>query len=615
MNSDGGTDDNLVQEMTQIDTGCVNLDKKVRQWLEWDKNETTRNEIHTMVQQKNVEELRKRLEHRLTFGTAGLRAPMGAGYSRMNDLTVIQSTQGFLRHLESSFDTLKEKGVVIGHDHRINSKRFAHLAACICLHAGVPVYLFSQIVPTPFVAYGVLKYGCAGGIMVTPSHNPKEDNGYKVFWDNGAQIIPPHDTGIASCIDNNLAPWTTSWDTSIVETSPLCKDPFNEVHTDYYKDIVKHCRHRSLNEKSAVTFTYTAMHGVGTQFAEEAFKVFGFKPFVPVKEQVDPDPYFPTVKFPNPEEGKSALNLAIETANRNDSTVILANDPDADRCAVAEKQPNGQWKILTGNETGALFGWWALHTYREQFGNDVDLSDVYMVASTVSSKILHSIANEEGFKFEETLTGFKWMANKTVDLQKEGKQVLFAFEEAIGFMYGTQVLDKDGISAAVVLAEMATYLASNNTTLTEQLDQVYCKYGYHCSENSYYLCYDPDTIVTMFNRMRKMEQGSYASHIGPYKIISVRDLTTGYDNTKPDNKAVLPSSKSSQMITFTFDNGCVATLRTSGTEPKIKYYTEICADPSKTDREAIRKELHDLVEKMVEEFLQPEVNNLVAKSD
>ncbi|XP_070552652.1 phosphopentomutase-like isoform X2 [Ptychodera flava] len=602
-------------ENITIDTGCVGLDKKVQQWLEWDKNPETRQEMLDLAVKKDVGELKQRLEKRLTFGTAGLRAPMGAGYSRMNDLTVIQSTQGLLRYLEQQFDSLKDKGAVISYDHRYNSKRFAELSACIFLHAGVPVYLFSQITPTPFVPYGVVKYGCAVGIMITPSHNPKGDNGYKVFWDNGAQIIPPHDGGIASCIDNNLSPWSNSWDTSITETSPLCKDPFREVYDDYYKDIQIHCRHRSLNKSSPLKFTYTAMHGVGTEFAINAFDVFGFEPLVLVKEQVDPDPDFPTVKFPNPEEGKSALNLAIKTANENGSTVILANDPDADRCAVAEKQPDGSWKIFTGNETGALFGWWAVLTYREQFGNDVNMSDVYLIASTVSSKILKSIAKQEDCNFVETLTGFKWMGNKTCELQQQGKKVLFAFEEAIGFMYGTQVVDKDGISAAVILAEMASYLASKNITLTQQLDDIFKRYGYHCSENSYYLCYDPDTVKSMFERIRKYEDGKHPSKIGPYSIIGVRDLTTGYDSNQPDNKAILPTSKSSQMITFTFENGCVATLRTSGTEPKIKYYTEICADPSKTDRDAIRRELHDLVKVMVEELMQPAVNNLIAKTD
>ncbi|XP_002735052.2 phosphopentomutase-like, partial [Saccoglossus kowalevskii] len=274
-------------------------------------------------------------------------------------------------------------------------------------------------------------------------------------------------------IEKNLKPWDYSWDTSIVQNSQLCQDPYKEVTENYFKDIQRHCRHRSGNEKSCVKFTYTAMHGVGTLAAATAFQAFGFQPFVPVKDQVEPDPDFPTVKFPNPEEGKSALNLAMKTADNHSSTVILANDPDADRCAVAEKQPGGHWKIFTGNETGALLGWWAIYTYKEQYGQDVDMSDVYMIASTVSSKILKAICREEGGHFVETLTGFKWMANKAVNLEKKGKTVLFAFEEAIGFMYGTQVLDKDGISAAVVLAEMASHLATNNITLTQQLDIIF----------------------------------------------------------------------------------------------------------------------------------------------
>jgi phosphoglucomutase/phosphopentomutase len=216
------------------------------------------------------------------------------------------------------------------------------------------------------------------------------------------------------------------------------------------------------------------MHGVGYEYAVEVFKAFNHKPFVPVLEQVQPDPEFPTVKFPNPEEGKSALNLSIETANRNNSRVIIANDPDADRLAVAERLPSGQWKIFTGNELGALFGWWLWFNYKQHNQDSNDYKNVYMLYSTVSSNILNSIAQVEGFNCEDTLTGFKWMGNRSVELMRDSKKVLFAFEEAIGFMCSTNVLDKDGISASAVVAEMAVYLHENEKrTLNEQIDWLY----------------------------------------------------------------------------------------------------------------------------------------------
>lgn len=215
------------------------------------------------------------------------------------------------------------------------------------------------------------------------------------------------------------------------------------------------------------------MHGVGYQSSVDVFKTFDHKPFVPVLQQIQPDPEFPTVKFPNPEEGKSALNLSIETANAHNSTIILANDPDADRLAVAEKLPDSTWKIFNGNEIGALLGWWLWYNFNQN-NKSIEKNDVYMIYSTVSSNILNAIAQVEGFNSEDTLTGFKWMGNKAVELTRQGKTVLLAFEEAIGFMCGTRVPDKDGITAEAVVAEMAVYLkAIEKRTLNEQLDWIY----------------------------------------------------------------------------------------------------------------------------------------------
>ncbi|XP_033118420.1 phosphoglucomutase-2-like isoform X2 [Anneissia japonica] len=594
-----------------FDVGNDFLNKQLCQWLEWDKNEKTRKEILDLAECKNTDELHKLFDKRIAFGTAGLRAAMGAGFSRMNDLTIIQTTQGLVKHLLEAIPDGSSRGVVVGFDSRYNSPRYAELAASILLREGVKVYLFSAIVPTPYVPYTVRKYKCAAGIMVTASHNPKDDNGYKVYWQNGAQITSPTDKNIATHIEANLEPWQNSWDTSIISTSPLLQHPLDEINNLYMLDVQKYCIYRDINKSSQVRFTYTPMHGVGLQYAQRAFKSFDLSPFVAVKEQSSPDPDFPTVKFPNPEEGKSALNLAMKTAEENNCSIILANDPDADRIAMAEwNKVDHSWKVFTGNETGALLGWWAFHCYQHQRQNNQQWESVYMLASTVSSKILRAIGKKEGFKFEETLTGFKWMGNRSHQLQEKGHTVLFAFEEAIGFMYGSNVLDKDGISACAILAEMAGYLATQGMTMKEKLYDIYKKYGFHYSINSYYICHHQPTIQNMFDTIRTMENGSYPSACGEFKITGTRDLTTGFDSNQPDNKAILPTSKSSQMITFTFENGAVATLRTSGTEPKIKYYTEICADPSLSDYEALKEELRHLVQNLIDNFLQPNKNNL-----
>jgi phosphoglucomutase/phosphopentomutase len=277
----------------------------------------------------------------------------------------------------------------------------------------------------------------------------------------------------------------------------------------------------------------------------------------------------------------------------------------------------GEWKVFTGNELGALLGWWCLYCFKTKYPNE-DLKNIYMMSSTVSSMILRSMSQKEGFNFIETLTGFKWMGNKSYELLKQGKKVIFAYEEAIGYCCGTAVLDKDGISAAFQVATLTSFLHFQKKTLSEKLEEIYNEYGYHVSRNSYFICHDGEKIKRIFERIRNISgPNTYPSGIlgAKYKINTVRDLTTGYDNTQPDNKAVLPVSKSNQMVTFNFTNGLVCTLRTSGTEPKIKYYTEMCASPDTTDRQAIVATLNEMADGLIEELLQPVQNELIPKSD
>ncbi|ELU07916.1 hypothetical protein CAPTEDRAFT_179932 [Capitella teleta] len=594
--------------MWKFVTGDSDVDVRLQEWFGWDKNEKTRAELEKLVAENDVVELRKRLLTRMEFGTAGLRSAMGAGYSRMNDLTIIQTTQGFGHYMLKVTPNVKDRGVVIGYDARHNSRRFAELASTVLLNLGIRVYLFSKITPTPFVPFGVVRLKTDWGIMVTASHNPKQDNGYKVYFRNGAQIIPPHDAGIAASILEHLTPEGSSWDTSQL-AHRLQPDPFAELWQAYMASVTSLSFSRSTNSDSPVNFTYTAMHGVGYEAIQAATKAFNFKAMIPVLQQVEPDPEFPTVKFPNPEEGKSALDLAIQTANENNCTVIVANDPDADRLALAERNEAGAWHVFTGNDIGGLIGWWLI-TQRPL------ASDMYCLSSTVSSKILRSICLKEGLHHVETLTGFKWMANGAIDLMNAGKSVVFAFEEAIGFMCGTEVLDKDGISAAMVAMEMTSYLYRQGLTLKQQLDKLHITYGHHVSNNSYFICHDSTITKKMFDRLRDYEgSGFYPTHCGPYRILNVRDLTTGFDSRHPDKKADLPSSASSQMLTFYFENGCEITLRTSGTEPKIKYYSELCVPPEKgRSRESVETELKEVVRNMIEHFYQPELNHLIARS-
>ncbi|VDN98752.1 unnamed protein product [Rodentolepis nana] len=594
------------------------LKAKVDEWLAWDKNDNTRKEIEAMASSPSrFEELKKLMMNRMEFGTAGLRSRMGPGYSQMNDLTIVQTAQGLLKYLEEKHPTLKPRGIIVGYDGRHNSKTWACITANIFVRSGWKVYLFRNVNPTPYLAYGVRHFKTACGVMVTASHNPKDDNGYKVYWENGAQILSPHDKGIATSISNSLEPRPTSWEYHDVMNHPQCLNPMPELEDTYLKIQKENlCFTEEENKKSDVKIVYTAMHGVGYPAAKKIFETFGFKHMTPVEEQILPDPEFPTVKFPNPEEGRSALNLAMSTADKNGAKIICANDPDADRMAVAEKLPNGTWKILNGNELATVLGWWIWINWRKR-NPTADLSKVYMLSSTVSSKILRAIAKKEGFNFEETLTGFKWIANKAYDIMQEGGEVIFCFEEAIGFMCGTTVLDKDGIGTFAAVCEMVSHLYSNNISLVQQLENVFEIYGKHVSNNSYYFCYESPKIVKMFERLRHMpEIGGYPQTLGRFKITGLRDLTVGYDSNYSDKKARLPVSASSQMITFSFDNDVVLTIRTSGTEPKIKYYSELCGKPNdKRLMSELDSELAELIGLMVEEFYQPDVNGFTARSD
>lgn len=608
---------NLVSHVT----GDSQLDKAIWQWITWDKNPKTRAQIEELVKEGKKTELRERLCCRMTFGTSGLRAAMGAGFSLINDLTVIQSTQGMYRYLEKCFPDLKRRGFVIGYDTRgqaaisCSSERLAKLAAAVLLSKGVPVYLFSTYVPTPFVPYAVKQMKATAGVMITASHNPKQDNGYKVYWENGSQITSPHDKEILKCIEESVEPWDGSWNENIADGSPLRSDPLDEICKSYMEDLKVICFHRDLNAKTSLRFVHTAFHGVGHDYVQLAFKAFGFAPPIPVQEQKDPDPDFSTVRCPNPEEGESVLELALRLAEKEGARVVLATDPDADRLAVAEQYENGRWKVFTGNELAALLGWWLLACWKEKHPDAADIKRVHMLATTVSSKILQTIAQQEGFHFVETLPGFKWIGNRIKELMDNGNEVLFAFEESIGFMCGTSVLDKDGVSAAVVVAEMAAYLETRNLTLSQQLSKIYETYGFHISKTSYLICQHLPTIKRIFDRLRNFGgEREYPRSCGGYSIVHTRDVTTGYDSSQPGQKCVLPVTKNSQMVTFTFQNGCVATLRTSGTEPKIKYYAELRAAPGQSDPACLKEELQKLIHVLVEEFLEPDKNKLIRRS-
>ncbi|KAJ2793825.1 hypothetical protein H4R20_006420 [Coemansia guatemalensis] len=472
--------------------------------------------------------------------------------------------------------------------------------------------------------------------MITASHNPKDDNGYKVYWENGAQIKPPLDEGIAASIDKHRVP--INWDAEGVEHHEQVTDVAASMIDAYFAAATHLVQSQELNHKTELRYVYTAMHGVGAPFAARMLATFGLPSFIPVPEQINPDPDFPTVPFPNPEE-KGALDMAKTLADERGATLVLANDPDADRFAAAEKQADGTWVAFTGDQLGIIFAAAVLDIARAQGVPDEKLA---MVNSTVSSRMLEAMAAKEGFHYVDTLTGFKWMANELAALQAQGYYVGLGYEEAIGYMVHDQVLDKDGVSALAVFAQLAVQLNADGKRISDYLESLYAKYGFFVSANSYFLCPDTakmdrifarirfgnsdsascaDTVErTAFSRQHAGDVLRYPRTIGGFPVSYIRDLTEGFEMRDVDkqeaslsfsqdqNQPVFPVSKSAHMLTFETRNGGRLTMRTSGTEPKLKYYLEV--RNANNDRAQAAKDLDIMTRAVSEELVQATYNKL-----
>ncbi|KAL5529370.1 hypothetical protein ACEPAG_5355 [Sanghuangporus baumii] len=605
------------------------LESSVQDWLRLDKNEHTIREIEDLVSSAKWDELERRMSKRIEFGTAGLRGRMEAGWARMNDLIVIQASQGLCSYVLREIPNASSRGIVVGHDHRYHSEEWARLVAMVFLNKGFRVYLYRRLVHTPLVPFAVSKLHAACGVMITASHNPKADNGYKVYWENAVQIISPHDVGIAKSIEENLGP--QSWDTSVVDASKLCEDVTESMIEKYFTSLATLSTARDLCLQSKVKFVNTSMHGVGHIYTARAFETFGLPVFRPVKDQQEPDPEFPTVVFPNPEE-KGALvsgsyieqisrhsllstqDLALKTADSFGASYVLAQDPDADRFTAAEKSADGKWTTFTGDQIGAIFGARCLEIYRN---TGQPLNKLAMIASTVSSKMVEAMARKEGFTFAETLTGFKYIGNKARDLENQGYRVPFGYEEAIGFMIGTDIRDKDGVSATAFFAELAVKLASEGSCVSRYLKGLYEKYGHFETANSYFICNDQPTIDRIFARLRAYDrenpvgEATYPSVIAGLNVTNVRDLTVGYDSGNPPTyKPLLPLS-SGHMIQFraqsqSDDTKIALTIRTSGTEPKIKFYLE----GSGSDVSSVKDVLGKVIAELRDSWMEAEKNGL-----
>lgn len=443
------------------------------------------------------------------------------------------------------------------------------------------MYLFGKIVPTPFVPFAVQRLRADFGIMITASHNPKEDNGYKVYGSNGCQIRSPAEEHISAKIEKkNRRLWDISHELENVE------DPFNFISEVYYENIKK----LFCPKPSGIRIIYTPMHGVGKAYVDALFSSCEIPALDSVPRQAKPDPEFPSVKFPNPEEGKGALQPAMEYADSKSSRVIFANDPDADRFNVAEKNSNGSWRIFNGNEIALLLADYAW----KRFGSTVNPERYVMIASLVSSRILAKMAAKEGFDFQQAATGFKNISNLGQELEAQGKKVLFAYEEAIGFMVGTTVWDKDGISALLAMYMIVSDLASQQLTISDHLESLYDRYGFPIQFNSYY--YGGKAVGIMPELVKSLELVKNGQLFGDFEVESFE------------------FQKSSKVVFLCFTNDTWLAIRASGTEPKVKFYSEMLVE-SKELVLKFQPSLEVAVKEVCELLLRPGLNNLTLKEE
>ena len=525
------------------------LFSKAQDWLNQDPDQETRAELEQLLSQAksgNAEaqaELTNRFDGRLQFGTAGLRGRLQAGSMGMNRVLVAQAAGGLAAYLK---DYDKTPSIVIGYDGRKNSDVFARDTAEIMAGAGIKAYLLPRKLPTPVLAYAIQYFDATAGVMVTASHNPPEDNGYKVYLgkeNGGGQIVSPADKDIAALIDKvaagNIADLPRSQDFTIL----------NDEIVDAY---IAKTASLAKEPKADINYVYTAMHGVGYEVLSKTLAKAGLPQPHVVAEQVWPDGTFPTVNFPNPEE-KGALDLAIKVAKENNAEFIIANDPDADRLAVAVPDAQGNWKPLHGNVIGCYLGWYLAKQYHAQGKKGV------LACSLVSSPALAEIAKKYGFDSEETLTGFKYIGKVN--------GLLFGFEEALGYLVDPdKVRDKDGISAAIVFLDLVRSLKKEGKTLADYAADFTKEFGAYVSGQISIRVSDLSEIGKLMSALRH----NPPAEVGGFKV------ATFLDHTKTDRQ--------SDILVFVLENGSRLIARPSGTEPKIKFYLDARGtDPKNAD--------------------------------
>ena len=538
---------------------------KAKQWLASEFDEQTRNEVKGLMENADKTGLIDAFYKDLEFGTGGLRGIMGAGSNRMNIYTVGMATQGLANYLKKNFANLPQIKVAVCHDCRNNSRLFAETVANIFSANGIKVYLFDDMRPTPECSFAIRHFGCQSGVNITASHNPREYNGYKAYWEDGAQVLAPHDKGIIDEVNKvKVADVKFEGNPQLIE---IIGEEVDKIYLDMVKTIS--IDPAVIERQKDLKIVYTPLHGTGMMLIPRSLKLWGFENVHCVKEQMVRSGDFPTVVSPNPENGE-ALTLALRDAKEIDADIVMASDPDADRVGMACKNDKGEWVLINGNQTCLLFLYYII-TNRIKTGK-MKPND-FIVKTIVTTEVIKKIADKNHIEMRDCYTGFKWIANEI--RKSEGKQqYIGGGEESYGFMAQDFVRDKDAVSACSLLAEICAYAKDQGKTLYELLMDIYLEYGF--SKEFTINVVKPgksgaDEIKAMMEKFRS----NPPKEIAGSKVVIAKDYKTLEQTDANGVVTKLHMPETSNVLQWFCEDGTKVSVRPSGTEPKIKFYLEV----------------------------------------
>ena len=528
----------------------------------------TQQAVKAMIESEDKTPLIDSFYRSLEFGTGGLRGIMGPGTNRMNIYTVGAATQGLSNYLNKSFKDLDQIAVVVGHDSRNNSRLFAETSANIFSANGIKVYLFEDMRPTPEMSFAIRHLGCQSGIILTASHNPKEYNGYKAYWDDGAQVLAPHDKGIIDEVNK-----VTVADIKFEGNPDLIQIVGKEIDDIYLEKVhTLSIDPECIKRQKDLKIVYTPLHGTGATLIPASLKVWGFENVITVPEQMNPDGDFPTVVSPNPENGE-ALSMALDLAKKVDADIVMASDPDADRVGMACKNDKGEWVLVDGNQTCMIFLYYIIMNRKAQGkmqGNE------FIVKTIVTTELIKAIAEKNEIKMYDCYTGFKWIARQ-IRLDEGKLQYIGGGEESYGFLAEDFVRDKDAVSACSLLAEICAWAKDQGKSLYDILMDIYMEYG--LAVNKTINVVKPgkagaDEIKAMMEDFRANRPQSLAGSV----VACTKDYGTLTQYDAQGNASELDMPEKSNVLQWYTEDGTKVSVRPSGTEPKIKFYIEVKAE-------------------------------------